>query len=77
MDNFGADYDLTLQAWFQNLVTHWPELEGMYGNMDGQTFRMMKYYLLGVAGGFRSRFMELFQVVLSPNGVPGGYMPER
>ena len=77
VDNFGANYDPTLQAWYENLAANWSKLEGKYGNMDGRTFRMMKYYLLGVAGGFRSRIMQLYQVVLSPHGVPGGYMPVR
>ncbi|MEJ2151443.1 MAG: class I SAM-dependent methyltransferase, partial [Gemmatimonadota bacterium] len=40
-------------------------------------FRMWKYYLLASAGTFRSRRNQLWQVVLSPRGVPGGYSPLR
>ncbi|HVU75268.1 MAG TPA: class I SAM-dependent methyltransferase, partial [Candidatus Paceibacterota bacterium] len=77
VDNFGADYDPTLQGWFRNLDEGWHEVEETYGGKQDPTFRMMKYYLLGVAGGFRSRYMQLFQLVLSKHGVPGGYMPVR
>lgn len=77
VDNFGADYEPTLLAWFQNLSEGWDEFEHVYGSRDGPTFRMMKFYLVGVAGGFRARHVQLFQVVLSPRGARGGYRPVR
>lgn len=77
VDNFGADYDPTLQGWYRNLDDGWQELEETYGTKQDSTFRMMKYYLLSSAGGFRSRYMQLFQLVLSKNGIPGGYIPVR
>lgn len=39
--------------------------------------RMYEYYLLQCAGGFRSRGISVVQVVLSPQGVPGGYQTVR
>lgn len=72
--NFGADYDTTLQQWFKNFNTAWPSLKDTYGD---RFYRMWRFYLLGVAGGFRARTMELWQVVLSPKGVPGGYTSVR
>jgi cyclopropane-fatty-acyl-phospholipid synthase len=33
--------------------------------------------MLSCAGAFRARQMQLFQVVLSPDGVPGGYEAVR
>ncbi len=72
--SFGADYDKTLMAWFENFDRHWPEIAATYG----ETFyRMWKYYLLACAGSFRARNIELWQVVLSKNGVEGGYRSVR
>jgi cyclopropane-fatty-acyl-phospholipid synthase len=34
---------------------------------------MWKYYLLMCAGAFRARSNELWQLVLSPEGIRGGY----
>ena len=72
--NFNADYDKTLMAWFENFDSHWPEISTKYG----QTFyRMWKYYLLACAGGFRSRNNQLWQIVLSKEGVSVGYRSVR
>lgn len=68
--NFGADYDKTLMAWFENFEKAWPELKKNY---DERFYRMWKFYLLSCAGSFRSRMNQLWQVVLSKNGVPKGY----
>ncbi|NNM83946.1 cyclopropane fatty acyl phospholipid synthase [Candidatus Parcubacteria bacterium] len=74
LHNFGADYDTTLLAWFRNFDAVWPKLQGEYGD---RFYRMWKYYLLSCAGAFRAREVQLWQVVLSPNGVPGGYTSVR
>ncbi|MHB8660785.1 MAG: cyclopropane fatty acyl phospholipid synthase [Minisyncoccota bacterium] len=70
MHNFGADYDQTLMAWFKNFDAAWPALRGKYGD---RFYRMWKYYLLACAGAARAREMQLWQIVLSPHGVAGGY----
>jgi cyclopropane-fatty-acyl-phospholipid synthase len=72
--NFGPDYDKTLMAWHDNFVAHWPELKGNYSE---QFYRMWRYYLLSCAGAFRSRQIQLWQIVLSKNGVSGGYCSIR
>ncbi len=72
--NFGPDYDTTLLAWFRNFDAAWPELKGKY---DERFYRMWKYYLLSCAGAFRARETQLWQVVLSKGGVPGGYATVR
>jgi cyclopropane-fatty-acyl-phospholipid synthase len=72
--NFGADYDRTLMAWHANFEHHWPQLEGRY---DQRFRRMWRYYLLTCAGAFRARDLQLWQIVLSKGGVPGGYCPAR
>ncbi len=68
--NFGAYYDLTLMAWHENFEKHWPELKDAYGD---RFYRMWRFYLLVCAGLFRARSLQLWQIVLSPYGVPGGY----
>ena len=72
--NFGADYDKTLMAWHKNFEKSWPKFKDKYGEIF---YRMWRYYLLSCAGAFRARDIELWQIVLSPNGVPGGYKSVR
>jgi cyclopropane-fatty-acyl-phospholipid synthase len=72
--NFGADYDKTLMAWYQNFEKAWDSLKSSY---DETFYRMWKYYLLSCAGSFRARSNQLWQIVLSKHGVPGGYLSIR
>ncbi len=68
--NFGADYDRTLMAWHARFEAAWPRLQSRY---DQRFYRMWRYYLLCCAGSFRARDSQLWQLVLSPRGVPSGY----
>lgn len=68
--NFGADYDTTLMHWWRNFDQHWDELKDHY---DERFYRMWKYYLMVSAGSFRARRNNLWQIVFSKHGVPGGY----
>lgn len=72
--SFGAYYDRTLMAWYRNVVEQWDALGDAY---DERFYRMWTYFLLGCAGGFRARRNHLWQLVLSPEGVPGGYESVR
>lgn len=72
--NFGTYYDKTLMAWFANFDAAWPQLKAKYGD---RFYRMWKYYLLSCAAAFRSRDIQLWQVVLSKKGVVGGYASIR
>lgn len=72
--NFGPDYDKTLMHWFQNFQNNWNDLKDKYGE---RFYRMWKYYLLSCAGTFRARSKQLWQIVLSPKGVPNGYHAPR
>lgn len=68
--NFGADYDPTLMAWFANFDAAWDRLRPRYG----ETFyRMWKYFLLSCAGSFRARHNNVWQIVFSKHGRAGGY----
>jgi cyclopropane-fatty-acyl-phospholipid synthase len=74
LHGFGPMYDKTLMAWHANFENHWTELSERY---DERFRRMWRYYLLVCAASFRARRIQLWQVVLSPHGVPGGYEPVR
>jgi cyclopropane-fatty-acyl-phospholipid synthase len=65
--NFGPDYDKTLMAWWRNFDRAWPALQHKYGE---RFYRMWKYYLMGCAGGFRARKLQLWQIVLSKGDIP-------
>ncbi|MBD8450938.1 cyclopropane fatty acyl phospholipid synthase [Serratia rubidaea] len=67
--NIGADYDRTLMAWLDNFKRAWPELDADYSE---RFERMFTYYLNACAGAFRSRNIQLWQVLFSPKGVEGG-----
>lgn len=70
LHNFGADYDRTLMSWHANVEAAWP----CFAEQLGERFhRMWSYYLLSCAGAFRARDIQLWQWVLSPLGVRGGY----
>ena len=71
--NIGAHYDPTLMAWHANIEANWASLGDRY---DTRFRRMWSWYLLSSAGGFRARNLQLWQVVMSPAGVEGGYQPD-
>jgi cyclopropane-fatty-acyl-phospholipid synthase len=72
--NFSADYDKTLMAWYANFDKNWEKIKDYY---PSSFYRMWKYYLLTCAGSFRARNIQLWQVVLSKQGVLGGYSGVR
>lgn len=70
LHDFGADYDPTLMAWHANFEAAWPRFAGELG----ETFRRKwRYYLLSCAGAFRARELQLWQWILSKEGVRGGW----
>lgn len=73
-ENFGADYDSTLMAWWQNFEAAWPDLRR---DSTEEFHRFWRYYLLSCAGFFRSREGQLWQVVLSRPERNGSYRSWR
>ncbi len=69
LHNFGSDYDKTLMAWYRNFEAIWPDFADHY---PPRFYRMWRYYLLSCAGAFRARDIQLWQYLLSPQGVIGG-----
>jgi cyclopropane-fatty-acyl-phospholipid synthase len=72
--NFGADYDRTLQAWRSNVEAAWDRLDARY---DERFRRMWRFYLAVSMASFRCRHAQLWQILLSPDGVAGGYRVPR
>lgn len=78
LHNFGYYYYPTLMAWFDNFNSNWSKLKGKYNDKyDERFYRMWKYYLLSSAASFKSRYLQLWQIVLSKKGFPQGYSPIR
>ena len=65
LHNIGEHYDKTLMAWHRRFEAAWPELASRY---DERFHRMWRYYLLSCAGGFRARFIQLYQIVMTRLG---------
>jgi cyclopropane-fatty-acyl-phospholipid synthase len=72
--NFGQYYEQTLLAWWKNFDASWSVFKDEYGD---RFYRMFRYYLLSCAGAFRVRDMQLWQIVLSKQGIEGGYESVR
>lgn len=71
---FGPYYDRTLLAWHRNFEARWAQIAARYGE---RFRRMWRFWLLSSAASFRARRNQLWQFVLSPRGVPGGYCAVR
>ena len=59
--NFGPDYDRTLMAWYRKIESSWGDLDGY----DEAFKRRWRYYLLASAASFRTRNVQLWQVVFT------------
>jgi cyclopropane-fatty-acyl-phospholipid synthase len=72
--NFGQDYDITLLAVFENFDKNWDKIKIKYGE---RFYKIWKYFLLSFAGGFRARYLQLWQILSSKNGIINGYQSVR
>ena len=70
--SFGPYYDRTLLAWHERFAAAWPQLAAAYGE---RFRRMWEFWLLSSAAAFRARRIQLWQVLLSSQGIAGG-LPE-
>ncbi len=71
--NFGPDYDQTLMAWHANIDARWDALP----TYDERFRRMWRFYLLSCAAAFRTRQLQLWQIVYRRPGVADRYQPVR
>jgi len=74
LHNFGPDYEKTLLAWYKNFKKSWPTIKDNY---DERFKRMWEFYLLSCAAGFKSRGVQLYQLVLTKQGKVPHYEPVR
>ncbi len=72
--NIGPHYEPTLMAWFSNFRSGWDRLRERYTD---RFYRLWSYYLRACAGSFRARYNDVWQLVLSRDGLPGGYETVR
>src|SRR5262245_7677503 len=72
--SFGPYYDRTLLAWYERFRDAWPSLAAKYGE---RFRRMWEFWLLSSAAAFRARRLQLWQMLLSPNGIHGGLAEVR
>lgn len=74
LHNFGAYYHNTMQAWFENFDKNWPNIKKDY---DERFYRMWKYYLQSFSAVLWARKAQLWQIVMSKEGIVGGYESVR
>jgi cyclopropane-fatty-acyl-phospholipid synthase len=67
---FGACYDTILSRWLDNFEGNCDKLKDMY---DEKFHLMWRYYLQMFIGAFRSRYLQVWHIVLSRKGIDGGY----
>jgi cyclopropane-fatty-acyl-phospholipid synthase len=72
--NMGHHYYLTYKAWEENLEKVWPKLEIKYG---AKFRRIWTLYLQLFQAMWRSRTAQLWQIVLTKDGLKGGYESVR
>ncbi|MGH7203042.1 MAG: cyclopropane fatty acyl phospholipid synthase, partial [Candidatus Levyibacteriota bacterium] len=78
LQNFGAYYYPTLMAWDYNFKKSWKELQKIDPEKYNERFyRMWEFYLLGSAGGFKARSMQLYQFVFSKSSQLEAYQAVR
>ncbi len=72
--SFGLDYGKTLQSWRENFNASWGNFENEYGE---RFHRMWIFYLCMCEGLFKSRTVQLWQIVLSKGGLKSDYRAAR
>jgi cyclopropane-fatty-acyl-phospholipid synthase len=79
--NFGFDYNVTLDEWWKNFDAYWKNnIEDSRGGVTPDRlrfYRMWRFYLLAGRGTFKSRHIQLWQIVLSKGNIPMTYYPVR
>ena len=72
--NIGPHYDYTLMSWKENFKNSWESLKSDY---DAPFYRMWNYYLSCSAASFRSRRLNLWQLVLTKPSFSASYESVR
>jgi cyclopropane-fatty-acyl-phospholipid synthase len=69
--NLNVNYSRTLMAWMERFDRNREKIEAL--GYDNRFYRMWRFYLLSAAGSFSARRIHVWQVVLSKDGIAGGY----
>lgn len=64
--SLGDSYDKTLMAWWSNFDKAYSSLDQT--KYDERFYRMWKYYLHICAGGFRSGYLDVWQILMTKKG---------
>ncbi|CAL8075765.1 unnamed protein product [Orchesella dallaii] len=73
--NFGLDFAKTANAWRSNFQNNWT---GQFSQKYGEKFfRLFNFYFIMAEGLFKSRKMQLWQLVLSKDGLKREYRAAR
>ena len=64
--NLNDSYEKTLIEWDRNFVDNWEDIKSAHPELNNEEFyRMWRYYLLLSAAMYRSKRIQLFQVVFT------------
>ena len=69
--NFGPDYYLTLMAWCENLRKNFASVALDLPVPRDRFFRMWEYFFTSFASAFKTRLLQLWQIVMSRGTIPG------
>jgi cyclopropane-fatty-acyl-phospholipid synthase len=68
--NFGPDYHTTLMAWCENLRKNFPAVSLDLSVARDRFFRMWEYFFTSFASAFKTRQLQLWQIVMSKGTIP-------
>jgi cyclopropane-fatty-acyl-phospholipid synthase len=68
--NFGPDYYTTLMAWCENLRKNFPAVSLDLPVPRDRFFRMWEYFFTSFASAFKTRQLQLWQIVMSKGTIP-------
>jgi cyclopropane-fatty-acyl-phospholipid synthase len=68
--NFGPDYYTTLMSWYDNLRRHVPSLTLDIAEPRDRFYRKWEYFFTSFASAFKTRRLQLWQIVLSKGAIP-------
>jgi cyclopropane-fatty-acyl-phospholipid synthase len=69
--NFGPDYYTTLMSWYENLQKHYPSLSPeAVPEPRARFYRMWEYFYTSCASAFKTRRLQLWQIVMSKGTIP-------
>lgn len=79
--NFGPDYHKTLLVWWDKFQQYWNTMIASQGGgmteEERRFYRMWRYYILSTSGGFKARYIQVWQILFSKGGNASTYYSVR